>query len=120
MSSEFTPSFYTQWDETTLVRKFDSSIRNSSEAFINNEELTCTANRILAQYFELINEKLAVPEQKWRLLKYSNGHFIKHCDFYREHAEFIHFGTQIWLPPRSMCTYEGGILKIEGGKKGEI
>jgi hypothetical protein len=32
----------------------------------------------------------------------------------------IHFGTQIWLPPKSICSYEGGVLKTKDKEVNEI
>ena len=41
----------------------------------------------------------------WKVLKYENGHFKKHID---HQAHPNHIGVDILLPPKSLCSYEGG------------
>jgi hypothetical protein len=49
----------------------------------------------------------------WRLTKYDeNGHFMEHCDREKKKEDHKHFGTEIFLPPKSQFNYEGGELRI--------
>lgn len=57
---------------------------------------------------------------KWKLLKYSDGHFIEHCDYNRPAEPHIHYGTQIWLPSKAACNYKGGVLITKDKLRNEI
>ena len=60
-----------------------------------------------------IDEELVIADDKWRVLKYQNGHFVQHCDYYRQKDPLIPFGTQIRLPPKTICSYAGGVLETK-------
>lgn len=116
----FAPSFYTEWDKGQSYKKFNPSIRNSVEVELNDQILSDKANQTLASMMAAIDEELVITDDKWRVLKYQSGHFVEHCDFYRQKDPLVHFGTQVWLPPKSMCSYEGGVLKTKDKEAKEI
>ena len=50
----------------------------------------------------------------WRVLKYKNGFFKEHVD---KQVHPKHCATEILLPPKTLCSYEGGELVIKEDKK---
>ncbi len=50
---------------------------------------------------------------RWKMLRYTGGHFIEHVDRQENTETHYQVATQILLPPKNLCNYEGGILKIK-------
>jgi hypothetical protein len=44
------------------------------------------------------------------MFRYSNGHFVEHMDLKKPKQNYVHVGTAVWIPPRKLCNYEGGVL----------
>ncbi len=47
------------------------------------------------------------------MLKYSEGgHCLRHSDFPKCEKGYIHVANEIFIPPTSLCNFEGGVLVI--------
>ena len=46
------------------------------------------------------------------MLEYTSGHFTEHIDKQVNNETHFQVATQILIPPRNICSYDGGILKI--------
>lgn len=57
-----------------------------------------------------MNEELVEIKTEWKMMKCLNGHFTEHFNLNCPVPPYSHYGTQIWLPPKKLCPYEGGIL----------
>jgi len=47
------------------------------------------------------------------MLEYESGHFLEHTDRREQTEELYQVATQILLPPKSLCSFEGGILEVK-------
>ncbi len=50
------------------------------------------------------------------MLSYDQGHFSEHIDLQVDNETHYQFATQILLPPKKLCDYTGGVLKIKNGE----
>lgn len=66
----------------------------------------------VSNYLEKYNEKEDRVCDRWKMLEYDGGHFTEHIDRQEETDTHYQVATQILLPPKELCNYEGGILKI--------
>ena len=58
------------------------------------------------------NESEDLICDRWKMLEYNRGHFAQHIDRQEETETHYQVATQILLPSKKLCNYEGGILKI--------
>ena len=69
------------------------------------------------EYLKVCSESENRVSDRWKMLEYNRGHFVEHVDKREDTETHYQVATQILLPPKEICNYKGGILKVRVEKE---
>ena len=69
------------------------------------------------EYLKVCSESEAQVFDRWKMLEYNSGHLTEHVDMPADTETHHQVAIQILLPPKEICNYKGGILKVRVEKE---
>ncbi len=104
-------------DGITYKCELNPVIRKSEEVFVTEPAFCDNTNMIIRDYLGNIGN-ISEDCKQWKMLKYNAGHFLEHVDKQVNTETLYQVATQILIPPKSLCCFEGGILEVK--EKGSV